>query len=131
MITISILRCRIFRRKIITTIPRTGFSARLAIPVLKDREVISRMAVPVVSEPVPAVVGIAIRGYKVLVIGRPFPTGALMKSMRSESLYAENLEKKSVKCRYVSKREAYRFAALAVSMTLPPPTLKVHGFKRR
>ena len=31
--------------------------ARLAIPVLKDLEVMSRMAVPVVSEPVPAVVG--------------------------------------------------------------------------
>lgn len=37
--------------------PRTGFRARLAIPVLNDFEVISKMAVPVVSEPVPAVVG--------------------------------------------------------------------------
>ena len=54
----------------------------------------SSIAVPVVSEPVPAVVGIAIRGDKVLVIGKPFPTGALIKSMRSESLYAENLGKR-------------------------------------
>ena len=37
--------------------PRVGFIARLAMPVLKDREVISRIAVPVVSDPVPAVVG--------------------------------------------------------------------------
>ena len=40
-----------------STIPRVGFKARLAMPVLKFLEVISRMAVPVVSEPVPAVVG--------------------------------------------------------------------------
>lgn len=33
--------------------------ARCAMPVLKDREVISRIAVPVVSDPVPAVVGTA------------------------------------------------------------------------
>lgn len=55
----------------------------------------SSIAVPVVSEPVPAVIGIAIRGDKVLVIGKPFPTGALIKSMRSESLYTENLGKRS------------------------------------
>ena len=41
----------------LTTIPRTGFIARLAIPVLKERDVMSRIAVPVVSDPVPAVVG--------------------------------------------------------------------------
>lgn len=82
-----------FEGEINTTIPRTGFIARLEIPVLKDREVMSRMAVPVVSEPVPAVVGIAIRGDKVLVTGRPFPMGALIKSMRSESLYTANLGK--------------------------------------
>ena len=41
----------------VSTIPRTGFIARLAIPVLKFLEVMSRIAVPVVSEPVPAVVG--------------------------------------------------------------------------
>ena len=41
----------------VSTTPRVGLNARLAMPVLKDLEVISRMAVPVVSEPVPAVVG--------------------------------------------------------------------------
>ena len=39
--------------------PSIGFIARLAMPVLKFWEVISRIAVPVVSEPVPAVVGTA------------------------------------------------------------------------
>ncbi len=72
--------------------PKTGFRARLAIPVLKEREVMSRIAVPVVSEPVPAVVGIAISGLNFFVIGKPFPMGALMKSMRSDSLYTENLD---------------------------------------
>ena len=37
--------------------PSVGFSAREAMPVLKDFEVMSKIAVPVVSEPVPAVVG--------------------------------------------------------------------------
>ena len=71
---------------IVSTIPRVGFSARLAIPVLKFIEVMSRIAVPVVSEPVPAVVGTAINGRNVFSIGRPLPTGALMKSNKSASL---------------------------------------------
>ena len=41
----------------VSTIPNVGFIARLAMPVLKDLLVISKIAVPVVSEPVPAVVG--------------------------------------------------------------------------
>ena len=41
----------------VSTTPRVGFNARLAMPVLKDLEVMSSIAVPVVSEPVPAVVG--------------------------------------------------------------------------
>ena len=41
----------------VSTIPRMGFIARLAIPVLKFLEAMSRIAVPVVSDPVPAVVG--------------------------------------------------------------------------
>lgn len=41
------------------------------------------MAVPVVSDPVPAVVGIAIRGSSFLSIGRPFPSGAFTKSRKS------------------------------------------------
>lgn len=36
-----------------STIPSVGFKAREAIPVLYDLEGMSRMAVPVVSEPVP------------------------------------------------------------------------------
>ncbi len=43
------------------------------------------MAVPVVSEPVPAVVGTATRGRRVLVIGSPRPKGALTKSRKSLS----------------------------------------------
>ena len=41
----------------VSTIPSMGLSARDAMPVLKEREVTSKMAAPVVSEPVPAVVG--------------------------------------------------------------------------
>ena len=41
----------------VSTIPSVGLRARFAMPVLKDLLVISSMAVPVVSEPVPAVVG--------------------------------------------------------------------------
>lgn len=41
------------------------------------------MAVPVVSDPVPAVVGTAMRGDNGLVIGKPFPSGALTKSRKS------------------------------------------------
>lgn len=41
----------------VSTIPSVGFIARFAIPVLNDIEVMSKIAVPVVSEPVPAVVG--------------------------------------------------------------------------
>lgn len=41
----------------VSTIPRVGFIMRLAIPVLKDMDGMSKIAVPVVSEPVPAVVG--------------------------------------------------------------------------
>lgn len=87
----------------VSTIPSTGFMARLAIPVLKFMEVMSRIAVPVVSEPVPAVVGTgqkvsttsqpqraycvpAIRGRSFSSMGNPFPTGALIKSNRSASL---------------------------------------------
>jgi hypothetical protein len=44
---------------------------------------------------VPAVVGTAIRGNKVLAMGSPLPTGALMKSIISASLYTENLQERS------------------------------------
>ena len=72
--------------RILTTMPSKGFSARLAIPVLNARLVMSTMAAPVVSEPVPAVVGIAMSGRSFSDTGVPFPTGALMKSKRSASL---------------------------------------------
>ena len=45
---------RVFR---VSTMPSMGFIARFAIPVLNAMDVMSRIAVPVVSEPVPAVVG--------------------------------------------------------------------------
>ena len=47
----------------VSTIPSVGFRDLEAIPVLKDFDVMSRIAVPVVSEPVPAVVG-TYRGNK-------------------------------------------------------------------
>lgn len=43
------------------------------------------MAVPVVSEPVPAVVGTATNGFRVLLIGKPLPIGAFTKSRKSAS----------------------------------------------
>ena len=95
------------------------------MPVLKEREVISKIAVPVVSEPVPAVVGIAIRGNKVLVMGSPLPTGALMKSIKSASLYTENLEGRRFVACANNRWNSYKLAAFAVSMTLPPPTLDI------
>ena len=39
-----------------STMPSSGLNALLAMPVLKLRDGMSRIAVPVVSEPVPAVV---------------------------------------------------------------------------
>lgn len=43
------------------------------------------MAVPVVSDPVPEVVGMQIRGESLRVMGRPLPRGALTKSRKSAS----------------------------------------------
>ena len=55
------------------------------MPVLARFETRSKIAVPVVSLPVPAVVGTAIRGCSSLRIGRPLPSGALTKSRNSFS----------------------------------------------
>lgn len=55
------------------------------MPVFAFLATRSKMAVPVVSEPVPAVVGTAIRGFKGFVMGSPFPNGALTKSRKSAS----------------------------------------------
>ena len=65
------------------------------------------MAVPVVSEPVPAVVGTATNGLRGFVMGRPFPSGAFTKSRNS-----------------ASGQDVYRFMSFAVSMTEPPPTAR-------
>ena len=65
----------------------------------------SKMATPVVSEPVPAVVGIAISGRTGPGTGMPRPIGMFTKSRNS-----------------CDECVAYRLAALAVSMVEPPPT---------
>ena len=62
-----------------------GLRLRCAIPVLARFETRSKIAVPVVSEPVPAVVGTAMRGLRPLVIGLPLPRGAFTKSRNSAS----------------------------------------------
>jgi len=55
------------------------------MPVLVLEETMSKIAVPVVSEPVPAVVGMQIRGLRGPSMGRPLPRGALTYScVRSE-----------------------------------------------
>jgi hypothetical protein len=86
--------------------PRVGFSARWATPVLAFTVTRSKMAVPVVSEPVPAVVGIAMSGLRGFVMGRPFPRGAFTKSRKS-----------------ASGKLVYRFIIFAVSITEPPSTI--------
>lgn len=78
------------------------------MPVLAFLETRSKMAVPVVSEPVPAVVGTAMSGFNDLVTGKPLPRGALTKSRKS-----------------ASGNDVYKFMSLAVSMTDPPPTSSI------
>lgn len=87
--------------------PSVGFRFRCAMPVLAFFATKSKMAVPVVSLPVPAVVGMATRGFSFFSIGRPLPSGAFTKSKKSASGYS-----------------VYRFMSLAVSITDPPPTAK-------
>lgn len=71
---------RVFRG---SHIPRVGLRLRCAMPVLARLETRSKIAVPVVSDPVPAVVGTAIRGSSFFSIGSPFPNGAFTKSRKS------------------------------------------------
>src|SRR5690348_14593115 len=71
---------RVFRG---SQMPRVGLRARWATPVLARAVDRSKIAEPVVSEPVPAVVGTAMRGLRGLSIGRPLPRGALTKSRKS------------------------------------------------
>jgi hypothetical protein len=60
-------------------------------------------------------------------MGRPFPMGALIKSISSASLYTVKLLLEVVRnCNIgYEYRSLHRFAALAVSITLPPPTLHI------
>lgn len=55
--------------------PMVGFSRRLAMPVLACIRLRSKMLTPVVSLPVPAVVGIAISGFSGPGTGSPLPIG--------------------------------------------------------
>ena len=59
-----------------STSPITGRSARWEMPVLAFISSRSKMATPVVSLPVPAVVGTAISGARGPGTGRPSPMGA-------------------------------------------------------
>lgn len=63
-----------------------GLRLRCAIPVFARLETRSKIAVPVVSEPVPAVVGTAIRGNNGFSIGRPLPSGALTYDLVSRAM---------------------------------------------
>jgi len=63
--------------------PIVGLRARWAIPVFAFAATRSKIAVPVVSDPVPAVVGTAMRGDNGFVIGKPLPRGAFTKSRKS------------------------------------------------
>ena len=60
-----------------STIPSVGLSLRWAMPVLLLVATSSNMQTPVVSLPVPAVVGIAISGVMGPGTGSPFPGGGL------------------------------------------------------
>lgn len=79
---------RVFRG---SHIPRVGFRLRCAIPVFARFETRSKIAVPVVSEPVPAVVGTAMRGFNGLSIGNPLPNGAFTKSRNSASIHKRHV----------------------------------------
>ena len=57
--------------------PMTGLNARWEIPVLAFISSRSKIATPVVSLPVPVVVGIAMRGRRGPGTGSPLPIGAL------------------------------------------------------
>ena len=77
------------------------------MPVFTRWEVRSKIAVPVVSEPVPAVVGMAIRGLRAWVMGCALPSGAGMKAWRGTVGWLRQ-----------------RFRSLVVSITEPPPTAR-------
>jgi hypothetical protein len=55
--------------------PSVGFNRRLAMPVFACIRLRSKMLTPVVSLPVPAVVGMANSGFTGPGTGRPLPMG--------------------------------------------------------
>ena len=90
----------------VSTTLRAGFSARLEIPVLKFIEVISRIAVP-----------------QLLFDGTTFTD----RSVYEVEQVCILVDRKAAACelRFLYfDGMTYRLAALAVSITLPPPTLR-------
>jgi hypothetical protein len=81
-----------------------GISRREMMPVFAFSALSAKIAMPVVSEPVPDVVGQAMCGFTAPGTRRPSPIGGLTYAMNSAGC------------------SAYRLAALQVSMTDPPPT---------
>ncbi len=81
-----------------------GISRREMMPVFALIERRLKIAIPVVSDPVPDVVGQAMCGFTGPGTRCPAPMGAFTYVMKSAGC------------------EAYRFAALHVSITEPPPT---------
>ena len=57
--------------------PSVGLRRRLAMPVFTCRRMRSKMLTPVVSLPVPAVVGMAMSGLSGPGTGNPLPIGGL------------------------------------------------------
>ena len=84
--------------------PITGRNALCAMPVFASISRKSNIATPVVSLPVPEVVGMAISGFSGPGTGLPSPIGAFTYARKSAG------------------HVAYKFAAFAVSMLDPPPT---------
>lgn len=121
--------------------PSIGFSARLAIPVLNEREVTSKIAVPVVSDPVPAVVGTGLvlaksrvtatecvstsdEWLNCLVNGLTFANWGVYEIHQVRIFVYTEPEQGVIRESPVRNfGKPYKLAALAVSMTLPPPTL--------
>src|SRR5215468_3865573 len=87
-----------------STSATVGIRRREMMPVFALSELSVKIAIPVVSEPVPDVVGQAMCGMTGAGTRCPAPIGAFTYVMNSAGCVA------------------YRLAALHVSMTEPPPT---------
>ena len=90
--------------RVVSTSAIVGIRRREMMPVFAFSDDSVKMAMPVVSEPVPDVVGQAICGFTAPGTRRPSPIGAFTKVMNGAGY------------------DAYRLADLQVSMTEPPPT---------